>query len=114
MKESRMRYFDIIYHNSGFIIFGGKSNIALSTIARFDQSSKKWSKLGNLVTARYGAGVVYDGQTFLVVGGIGYGALLTEECKLDGMSITCTSRPPKLNNFYRWPTFIPFYDDSDQ
>ena len=83
-----------------------------STIARFDQSAKKWSKLGFLVTARYGAGVVYDGQSFLAVGGIGEKS--TEECKMEDMSMTCTSRSPKLNQFYRWPTFVPFYDDSDQ
>ena len=112
MKESSIMYFDMIYHNGGFLTFGGSSGHDESTIARFDQSTKNWSKLGDLVTARSGAGVVYDGHSFLVVGGNDEKS--TEECKMEGMSITCTSRSPKLNEFYRWPTFIPFYDNSDQ
>ena len=93
--------------NGGYIIFGGY--VATTVIARFDQSARNWRQLGNLLEARYGAGVAYDGHLFLVVGGrLGYDdAMSTEECKIDAKSITCTSRSPKLDNFYYWPTFIP-------
>ena len=38
-------------------------------IARLDEEAKKWTRLGNLINARNGHGVIHDGKSFLIVGG---------------------------------------------
>ena len=45
-----------------------------STIARLDEKTQEWTKLGDLNTGRSGHGVIFDGQHFLVVGGEGNGS----------------------------------------
>ena len=40
-----------------------------STIARFDEYTKLWSKIGDLNVARAGLSVIFDGSVFLVIGG---------------------------------------------
>ena len=39
------------------------------TIARLDEKTMEWKKIGELVTARYSHGVIFDGESFLVIGG---------------------------------------------
>ena len=39
------------------------------TIARLDEKTMEWKKVGELVTARYSHGVIFDGESFLVIGG---------------------------------------------
>ena len=41
----------------------------VSTIGRFDEIEKTWTHFGDLKIARQGHGVIFDGQSFLVVGG---------------------------------------------
>ena len=108
----------MVYRHGGFILFGGydySSGSKLSTIARFDEATRKWSKLGDLLTARSSHGAVYipDRRVFLVVGGH-YSELATEECQINGASITCSSRSPKLINYFRWPAFFLVDDTFNQ
>ena len=49
MKATEISQYKMLYHNGGFIIFGGASKAeVLSTIARFDEKKLSWSKLGDL------------------------------------------------------------------
>ena len=67
-------HYAIIYHNGGFIVFGvydfKQSHFDyIPIIARFDEVDKKWSQVGTLNVARRGHNVIYDGESFIVVGG---------------------------------------------
>ena len=86
------------------------------TIARFDETTREWSKLGDLVTARSSHGVVYNGKSFLVVGGMEKKSdysLPVEKCEINGKSVTCTSQKP-LENYYRWPALFLVDDTFNQ
>ena len=78
------------------------------TIARFDPIKNSWTKLGNLKVARYGHGVIQVDNEFIVVGGHLDGAEEepTESCKLNGHTITCTTREPKLSRFAFYPELM--------
>ena len=80
----------------------------LSTIARFDPIENSWTKLGNLKVPRRGHGVIQVDNEFVVLGGIRYGHKdePTESCKLNGQSITCSTREPKLYNFAYYPELM--------
>ena len=50
----------MIFYNGGYIMFGGDTSSstvakskAISTIARLDEISREWSKLGELVKSRF-------------------------------------------------------------
>ena len=79
-----------------------------STIARFDPIKNSWKKLGNLILARAGLGVIQLGNEFIVVGGNreGFEGIPTESCKLSGKSVTCTTREPQLSKFTHYPVLI--------
>ena len=49
MKD-KISLFSMIFHNGGYIMFGGTGT---STIARLDEISREWSKLGELVKSRF-------------------------------------------------------------
>ena len=87
------------------------SNEIQSTIARFDPIQNHWTKLGNLKVARDGLGVIQVGNEFIVIGGSRYDGEdePTESCKLNGQSMTCTTREPSLSNFAFYPelTLMP-------
>ena len=64
-----------------------------STIARFDPRQNRWTKLGDLRVSRSRHRVIKVNNEFIVVGG----DELTESCKLiNGQSMTCTIREPKV------------------
>ena len=101
----------MLYHAKGFIIFGGaidmSPNTWTTTIARLDQKTKEWTKLGNLVTARLGHRVIYDGDTFLVVGGRNDSySIDTERCSVNDESMVCQHQPPFLENYYHPELFL--------
>ena len=81
-----------------------------STIARFDPNQNTWTKLGNLKTARSGHSVIQAENEFIVVGGLnsfaGVGTVPTESCKLNGQSMTCTTREPPLKQFTAYPELM--------
>ena len=62
--------------------------------------------------SRAGHGVIQVDNEFIVVGGL-RGLLRritedvpTESCKLNGQSMTCTTRQPKLSNFALYPELM--------
>ena len=52
--------YKILSHSSSFILFGGwtKGPRPLSTVAKYDLGTDKWSQVGYLENARHGFGVV--------------------------------------------------------
>ena len=95
-----MSYAPIVYHHDSFYVFGGKTRFTEKTIGRLDIATQRWSKAGELNRARYGHGVIYDGEVFIVAGGI---ESVTESCSLDNDSITCVDQLPKLDMWHVWP-----------
>ena len=79
-----------------------------STIARFDPIENSWTKLGNLKVSRRGHGVIQVDNEFIVVGGNQDGDKneATESCKLNGQSMICTTRYPKLTDFGFYPELL--------
>ena len=68
-------------------MFGGfspdfSSGIYPKTIARFDLRTMSWTKLGELVTARSGHEIIFNGKAFFVFGGLR--ERKTEKCTLSG------------------------------
>ena len=52
---------------------------------------------GQMQKDRFGHGVVYDGASFLVIGG--YGDLRTENCVLEEAFFACTELGPSIYNY---------------
>ena len=95
-----------IFHLSGafYVVGGSTGNPALvvqSTIGRFDLSTRKWTQAGDLVTARTGHNVIYDGNYLLVIGG--YGNKMSEKCSIENEKVKCTSQMPQLNKYEYYP-----------
>ena len=76
-----------------------------STIARFDPLQNSWAKLGDLKVARRGHGVIQFDKEFIVVGGWDDN-VPTESCKLNGQTMTCTTREPNLSYFSWYPELM--------
>ena len=66
--------------------------------------------------ARQAHDVIQVDNEFIVVGGDGYGGPVggpigyqdepTESCKLNGQSMTCTTREPQLSSFALYPELM--------
>ena len=86
-----------------FIVFGGyDGGYNKPTIAKFSPRMNKWTKLGDLRSARGSHGVARIGNQFLVIGG-NNGPLSTESCTLKGDSMNCIIRAPLLETFSVFP-----------
>ena len=83
--------------------------IALSTIARLDGSSYKWSKVGQLNEGRRGHNAIHLNGHFLVVGG--EGTKNTEKCKYKNDQMVCYSQSPSLANYAYTPELMIVADD---
>ena len=69
-KESKLSRYSMVSHEASFYIFGGLTGkVKTSIIARFEKKTKKWSKLGNLVSKRDWHRAIFNGRSFLIVGG---------------------------------------------
>ena len=90
------------------ISYAAKGAGQQSTVARFDPTKNSWTKLGDLKFARSGLGVIQVDNEFIVVGGMRVGGVdePTESCKLNGQSMTCTTREPKLLDFMYYPELM--------
>ena len=92
-----------IYHDKAYYIFSGRdmSNI----IARMDEVSRTWSRAGTLKQNRERHNVIFDGLTFMVIGG--EGKFKTENCLLEGTVMTCTEQQSSaLDNYYDFPALF--------
>ena len=97
----------MLYHNRAFYIFGGygDSNGYQDTIARLDTGTQTWSRAGTLKNGRKGHGAIFDGEKFIILGGIKSGdeTVKTEVCDLSGTSMTCTEASKSLENYSYYP-----------
>ena len=82
----------------------------LEKIGRLDEKSRAWSIAGHLKSPRAKHGVIYDGETFLVVGGNAADRLTdakTENCILEGELMTCTEHESApLVNYKQYPVLF--------
>ena len=98
--EEVIYYAQSIYHNYSFYVFGGwdynSSYHCLSRIASFHVTTNTWASRGQLGTRRYGAGVIWSDEVFLVVGGWMSGnTKTTEKCRFnDEDQIECQYQTP--------------------
>ena len=106
---SYLAFAPIIHMSGAFYLFGGySSSFSESTIGRFDITSGKWTNAGNLVTARAGHSVIYDGQFLLVVGGRPNSdsdglSEMTEKCSISNGKVSCVSQTPQLTGYRSYP-----------
>ena len=99
-KDQNYIYFYApIYHSGAFYIFGGYPSDT-QNIGRLDAVTFQWSLAGKLQNGRYAHGVIYEGSSFLIVGGDG--SFKTEECVLDGTVMTCTEQQSSPLSYYRY------------
>ena len=77
-----------------------------------DTVTAQWSKVGELKYSRSDHGVIFDGNRFLAVGGMGdYGDLMSEICTLSEGGITCVDDFPILPLYYSYPELLLVPDD---
>ena len=105
---SAINYAPILFHEGGFIVFGGfTANEPITTVARLGAVGKQWVKLGDLTRPRSDHGSIFVDGHFLVVGGEsrgGVGAIQTEKCTLSELNqITCVSQSPSLFHYRQYP-----------
>ena len=103
-----------VYAYSSYFYFGGMnkgggSSNKVSTIARLDGSSYKWSKVGQLNEGRYGHNAIHLNGHFLVVGGAG--TYKTEKCEYKNNQMVCHSQSPSLTKYAYTPELMIVSDD---
>ena len=67
-------------------------------------------------TGRYGHGVIFDGEKFLVIGGYKRdgprgGAVKNEVCTLEGLPMTCVEQSPALDRYVYYPELFLVAED---
>ena len=100
----------VVYVHSSYFYFGGDDGSKkVSTIARLDGSSYKWSKVGQLNQGRNAHNAIHLNGHFLVVGG--YGTKKTEKCEYKNNQMVCHSQSPSLTNYRYTPELMTVSDD---
>ena len=107
--KSYVAHYSMLYFENGFIIFG--SNGATSVIAKLDLQTTSWIKLGDLTLERWNHNVIYDGEVFIVVGGLATNDIKTEKCSLSGSTMTCSEQEPILPGYNEYPALVMVPDD---
>ena len=96
-----------MHYEGSFIYFGGwhfARPESASLIAKFDSTTRQWSRIGKLRQSRDGHGAIFDGANFIIVGGF-LDEFYTESCTLnaDNSEITCSRRKPILDDYSDYP-----------
>ena len=96
----------VVYAQSSYFYFGGYSveNGYLSIIARLDEESLTWTKVGQLNRGRSGHNAIHLNGHFIVVGG--YYTRKTEKCLYNNNQMVCKLQYPSLNNYARTPELM--------
>ena len=71
------------------------------TIGRLDAMRTAWSKVGELISGRFGHNAIFDGSSLIVVGG--YGSFKTEKCIISNGQVTCMAQDPELYRYVYYP-----------
>ena len=93
----------IIFIDGAFYVIGGDGATNQNVIGKFDATTKKWSKSGELTDGRQGHNAIFDGTSILVVGGADTKAVKTEKCLFSNEQITCSEQDPALVYFCFYP-----------
>ena len=114
INASYTYYQAVVYAYSSYFYFGGYglyngAYSGLSTIARLDGSSYKWSKVGQLNKGRNGHNAIHLNGYFLVVGG--GGTYNTEKCGYNNDQMVCQSQSPSLTDYAYTPELMIVGDD---
>ena len=82
----------------------------MKNVGQLDALTHQWSLVGKLQYSRGAHGVIYEGSSFLVVGGDG--VRKTEKCVLNGTAMTCTEQQsPALDNYKYFPALFLTVDN---
>ena len=100
-KASKIKNTALIYHQKSFLVFGGYTGSDSNVIAKFSMLSLKWTKIGNLNTARRGLSVALLNDRFIVIGGAG--TQKTEVCMYWHELIVCKSLEHQLTDYTAYP-----------
>ena len=102
----------IIFVNSWSYILGGYTNINKydKTIARLDDISYLWTKVGELNQGRRGHNAIVVQGEILVVGGY-TGSLKTERCIETDGQIRCSAQEPELTKYAYYPELFAVPDN---
>ena len=90
-------------------MIGGRiDNRDSDVIARLNATTKAWSRVGKLNTARRQHNVIFDGMSLLVIGG--EGEFKTEKCSLTSEEVNCIEQNPSLRYYSTYPELylVPF------
>ena len=107
----------IIYHNGNFYILGGRSETEptgsklISTIAKYNETSRQWTNSGTLQHRRYGHNAIINSNYIMVFGGVEEkvpAEMKSEKCVILD-DIYCSDQEPTLrtegvsNGFWNYP-----------
>ena len=74
-----------------------------------------WTQVGSLNSARRSHATIFDGSSFLVIGGYATdnepNSFRTEKCILLEGNMTCTEQEPTLDNYHHFPELVLVNDD---
>ena len=88
-----------VMQNEMFYVFGGffwtwRDNTPMSTISKYNPDNDKWTKIGNLNTARQMHDVMINQGAFLIIGD---GP--TEKCELESNLMSCLNQEPVISRY---------------
>ena len=92
----------IIFVVDSFYIFGGRHNDTDSSIIGRLDEHENWSSVGEMLTARRGHNVIFDGSSFIIVGGYN-GTFKSETCTMQNGAISCEEQALTLTDHTHYP-----------
>ena len=116
---TKIHSYAVLHYDNAFLLFGGTTegcqqyhHCSTNVIAKLDTVTTQWNKVGELKYSRSEHGVIFDGNRFLAVGGIGdYGDLMSEICTPSEEGITCVDDFPYLPLYVDYPELLLVPDD---
>ena len=92
----------IIFVVDSFFIFGGRHNDTDSSIIGRLDEHENWSSVGEMLTARRGHNVIFDGSSFIIVGGYN-GTFKSETCTMQNNAMSCQQQALTLTDHTHYP-----------
>ena len=90
------------YSVGGYLTTGsGRYTKNFTPIGRLNNETGTWTKVGQLLTARYGGSATFDGTSLLVIGGVG--TVPIEKCDFFHEYLVCKSQAQKTTGYYYNP-----------
>ena len=83
--------YSVVFYSGNFYYFGGWTGGLRNFILGLNAATWSWSKVGHLTSTRAAHGVILIENTFMVIGGGGFGGSGHEACLLRNERIECSS-----------------------